>query len=64
MFAAGSYVMVREGVSVAEGLEGVLCRVCGVHDDLRDIRRVDAATGAVIGIEVRFSVSELVSASR
>lgn len=64
MFAAGSYVMVREGVSAAEGLEGVLCRVCGVHDGFRDIRRVDPATGAVIGIEVRFLVSELVSASR
>lgn len=62
MFAAGSYVKVREGVSASENLEGVLCRVSGVHDDQRDIRRVDAATGALTGIEVRFSVAELVAA--
>lgn len=55
----GSYVEVDAGVPVTEGLEGSLCRVVGVQGNLRDIRRVNRATGELEGIAVRFVVGEL-----
>lgn len=66
MFDVGSYVKVREGVSGADGLglEDSLCQVVGVQGALRDIRRVDASTGALSGISVRFVASELEQADR
>jgi len=48
-------------VEVSEGLAGALCKVVGVQGNLRDVRRVDAATGSLTGISVRFLVSELVA---
>lgn len=42
------------GVTVAEGLDGALWRVVRVEGDLRDVRRVSAATGCLEGVEVRF----------
>lgn len=66
MFAVGSYVKIREGVSGAEGLdlEGQVCQVVGVQGALRDIRRVDPSTGSLTGISVRFLESELAQAAR
>lgn len=64
MFAVGSYVKVRAGVSATENLEGAVCRVSGAQGELRDVRRVDTATGALVGIEVRFLASELESVTR
>lgn len=40
-------------------LDGPLYRVVGVQGVLRDVRQVDAATGALEGIEVRYAVDEL-----
>lgn len=64
MFANGSFVTVRGGVSASEGLEGVLCRVVGAQGELRDVRRVEPGSGALTGISVRFRVSELVAVPR
>lgn len=64
MFASGSFVTVRCGVLASEGLAGALCRVVGAQGELRDVRRVDPASGALTGISVRFRVSELVSMPR
>lgn len=61
MVAVGSFVKVRDGVPCTEGLGGVVCKVVGAHGDLRDIRRVDVATGELTGISVRFVSSELVA---
>lgn len=61
MLAIDSFVTIRQGVKVSEGLAGALCKVVGVQGDLRDVRRVDPATGALTGISVRFVVSELVA---
>ncbi|MGB8404228.1 MAG: hypothetical protein WCE30_09205 [Mycobacterium sp.] len=55
----GAYVVLGAGVAVTEGLDEVLCRVVRVEGDLRDVRRVSAATGEMEGIEVRFLASEL-----
>lgn len=59
MFSVGESVKVRDGVTVTEGLAGSVCRVVGVQGDLRDVRRVDPRSGQLVGIEVRFLVSEL-----
>ncbi|MEE3755376.1 hypothetical protein [Mycobacterium intracellulare] len=64
MIAIGSFVKVRDGVTASEGLGGALCRVVGAQGDLRDIRRVDVATGELKGISVRFVSSELVPVQR
>ena len=40
-------------------LDGPLYRVVGVQGVLRDVRQVDAATGALEGIEVRYVADEL-----
>jgi hypothetical protein len=39
--------------------DGPLYRVVGVQGVLRDVRRIDGATGALDGIEVRFLAAEL-----
>ncbi|RIT26297.1 hypothetical protein D2E76_28230 [Mycobacteroides abscessus] len=59
VIGTGDFVAVAEGVGSAEGLDGALCQVVGQQGDLRDIRRVDEATGRLVGVEVRFLASEL-----